>query len=65
MTFTNTQVEVTIPVQKIWDDANDQDRVRPADVTVNLLANGKETGKKVTLNKDNNWTYTWTELEKK
>ncbi|PNZ73827.1 Cna B-type domain-containing protein, partial [Mammaliicoccus stepanovicii] len=29
------------------------------------LADGKETGKTITLNESNNWTHTWTDLAEK
>ena len=34
--FTNTYEETTAKVVKIWDDANDQDGVRPEEITVIL-----------------------------
>ena len=50
-------------VTKVWND-NNSTADRPDSVTINLLANGKPTGKTAILNDDNNWTYTWTNLEK-
>jgi hypothetical protein len=50
-------------VTKVWNDSNST-ADRPDSVTINLLANGTATGKTVVLNDDNNWTYTWTNLEK-
>lgn len=59
--ITNTYLpkETAITVSKEWDDMNNQDGLRPVDVQVALLANGKETGETVTLNEANNWTATW------
>ena len=57
--------ETEVKVSKVWDDKNNQDGYRPEDVTVNLLADGKETGKTVTLSAANNWSHTWTKLDKK
>lgn len=47
--------QINIPVEKVWNDTNDQDGIRPETVTVTLKANGDDTGKKLTLSKDNNW----------
>lgn len=46
---------INIPVQKVWNDAGNQDGIRPASVTVTLYANGTSTGKSLTLNTSNNW----------
>ena len=64
-TVTNTHaVEKTaITVGKIWNDANDQDGVRPTVITVNLYANGTKIDTK-TLDASMNWSYTWTDLDK-
>ena len=56
--------ETEVKVTKVWDDADNQDGYRTADVTVNLLADG-EVIKTVKLSKENDWTYTWTKLDKK
>ncbi|MEI3413231.1 MAG: Cna B-type domain-containing protein [Blautia sp.] len=47
------------------DDSEKQDGKRPEGVEVELYANGNPTGKKVTLDKANQWTYTWEDLEEK
>ena len=50
-------------VRKVWDDAGDRDKIRPAQVTVNLLADGEiMEGKTVTLSAANNWRSTLREL---
>ncbi|MBR6442555.1 MAG: Cna B-type domain-containing protein, partial [Clostridia bacterium] len=49
---------------KVWDDEDDQDGYRPDDVTVNLLADGKIIDT-VTLSEENEWSYSWTKLDKK
>jgi len=51
-----------ISVEKIWDDANDQDGMRPASVQVQLYANGFKQGSPATLDDVNNWKSTWTNL---
>jgi len=65
-TVTNSYTPETteISVEKVWSDANNQDGKRPASVTVELLADGHSTGKTVTLNESNSWSYTWTDLAK-
>lgn len=56
-TITNAHVpEVTdLHVQKVWDDADNQDGIRPNALTVTLLANGNAVGS-VELSAANNWT---------
>ena len=63
--LTNTLDVINIPVEKVWDDADNQDGIRPDSVTFNLLANGVEvdeytltTEYKVEGN-NNKWAYTF------
>ena len=56
---------ISVNVEKIWEDNNNQDGYRPESINVQLLANGEEKGEQVTLNDENNWKYSWTELFKK
>ncbi len=58
-TLTNTHVPNLrdVRVQKIWDDNNDQLHMRPASLTVTLLANGQPI-QNVVLNAANNWSAT-------
>ncbi len=65
MDITNsyTPEQTSINVVKAWDDANNQDGIRPESITVKLLANGEETGKEVQLNEGNNWQADFTELD--
>ena len=58
---TYTQL-VDLAVEKVWDDANDQDGMRPDAVTVRLLADGQDTGKTLTLNADNGWKGSFSDL---
>lgn len=64
--ITNTHVpDVTkISVEKVWDDNNDQDGIRPAAIKVQLYADGKASGRTVELSENNNWKYTWNDLDK-
>ncbi len=57
-----TPGETGVTVTKAWDDANDQDGIRPASIQVQLAADGTAYGDPVALSADNNWTYTWTKL---
>ena len=60
---TYTQL-VDLAVEKVWNDADDQDGKRPETVTVRLLANGEEVaGKTLTLNADNGWSGSFTGLD--
>ena len=52
--------DVTHEVEKIWDDDNDRDGVRPEKLGVELIANG-ETIDTVDL-KGENWSYKWENL---
>ncbi len=60
--ITNTYNKMTeISVEKIWDDADNQDGIRPASITVRLMANGREAAE-ITLSEGNNWTDTVKDL---
>lgn len=56
----DTPSAVTRKVLKVWDDEAGSDR--PAEVVVQLLCDG-EVYDTVTLNAENNWRYTWSELD--
>ena len=58
---TVTQVKVT----KKWEDANNQDGLRPKEIQVQLYAGDQEVGEKVVLSSDNKWTHTFTKLPEK
>ena len=45
----------TIQVEKVWDDQNDNDAMRPEFVTVHLLADGEDTGLALTLDENSEW----------
>lgn len=49
-------------VEKVWDDKNDFDKIRPDSITVELLKNGASTGNIVELNKSNSWKHKWSDL---
>lgn len=62
-TVTNTPV-INFSVTKIWDDAENQDGIRPDLVTIMLVADNQETGKILVLNENNDWTGSFTNLDK-
>lgn len=50
-----------LAVSKNWE--NDTESDRPESITVHLYANGADTGKTLTLNKANNWSDSFEELD--
>ena len=64
VTITNSHTPATtsVSVTKAWVDGDNEDGVRPDSVTVQLKANGEPEGDVVTLNANNQWTYTWKDL---
>ena len=60
---TPTTIDVT--VKKVWDDADNQDGLRPTSITVRLLADGVDTGKTLTLDKNGSWQGSFTGLNEK
>ena len=62
-TVTNTYVPnmTEVNVTKVWDDANNQDGVRPVNVTVELFADGVKINETV-LSADNDWKFTFPNL---
>ena len=67
-TITNTHIpEITkVSVEKVWEDVDNQDGVRPGSVEVQLYKNGASMGVeyKATLS-ENTWSHTWESLPKK
>ena len=58
-----TPGKTSIPVTKTWNDSNNQDGLRPASVTVHLLADGADTGRTLVLSEENAWTGLFDDLE--
>ncbi len=56
--------ETELTVKKVWDDKKDENKKRPDSVKVTLYANGKSTGKTLTLSAANGWTGTFQNLAK-
>ncbi len=63
VTNTHTPGQTSISVSKVWNDRDNQDRIRPKSATIHLLADGKDTGKVLTLNGENQWTGSFTNLD--
>ena len=58
-TFVNDFKLISIDVEKVWKDSDDNDGIRPSEVVVELYADGKATGKKVTLSEKTEWKGTF------
>lgn len=52
---------LNVSVEKIWDDNNNQDNVRPSSIKVQLYKDGVAYGDSITLN-ESKLTHTWTKL---
>ena len=52
-----------ITVKKMWNDADNQDGIRPESITINLLANGIKIATK-TVTADDGWAWTFSDLAK-
>ena len=63
ITNSYTPGKTSVHVTKKWDDADDKEGKRPASVTITLYADGEKTDKTLVLNKENNWTGNFTELD--
>ena len=53
--------ETELTVNKIWNDGDNRDGIRPESVTIRLLADGTEVAFAV-LNAENNWKYTFANI---
>lgn len=62
----NYTIELTkyvLPVEKVWDDADNQDGKRPESVTIQLYRSGSPVrGKTLTLNAANGWYDVFTDI---
>lgn len=65
-TITNehTPEKTSVKGKKIWKDEENKDGIRPASITVKLLADGKETGQTATVSETSGWTYEFTGLDR-
>ena len=60
-TLTNRHIpeETAFAVLKEWDDADDEDGLRPESVVVQLFADDEPFGESVVLTEDDQWAYSW------
>ena len=65
LTNTHEPALTEMKVTKKWDDANDQDGLRPKSIQVQLYANDEKVGEPVELSADNKWTHTFSKLAEK
>jgi hypothetical protein len=65
ITNTHETEKTSVTVSKVWNDSDNADGARPEKVIVQLYANGTAvSGKTVTLSADNEWTATFSDLDK-
>ena len=62
LTNTYGPEKTEISVRKIWDDDNNSAGKRPAEIRVQLFAEGEAEGNPVILNEGNGWRHTWKDL---
>ena len=53
---------IDVEVTGKWEDEDNRDGTRPGSVNVTLYANGRETGRTVTLSEENDWSGTFDDL---
>ena len=63
-TITNKRTPETteVTVKKVWDDAKNQDGLRPTTITVHLLANGEKVQTAIVSGEGETWSHTFTNL---
>ena len=63
-TITNKRTPETteVTVKKVWDDAKNQDGLRPTTITVHLLANGEKVQTSTVSGEGETWSHTFTNL---
>lgn len=64
VTYTHSVAKTKVTVKNTWNDLNNVVDSRPSKLVVELYANGKSTGKRVTLTSANKWTATVSNLNK-
>ena len=62
----NTHIpeKINITVKKVWDDVENKDKIRPTEVSVELLKNGVRTGNIISIKEEGNWEYEFVGLDK-
>ncbi|WP_125768587.1 Cna B-type domain-containing protein [Lapidilactobacillus wuchangensis] len=64
ITNTHTPSQTSLVVRKIWQDDNNQDGLRPTNVLIQLMADGRATGTSIELNQANKWQANFERLAK-
>ncbi|HEM3705990.1 TPA: Cna B-type domain-containing protein, partial [Streptococcus suis] len=64
ITNTHTPEKINLSGQKVWNDNNNQDGIRPENITVELLANGEATGQTATASEATTWQYSFENLDR-
>lgn len=62
ITNKRTPETTTVTVKKVWDDAQNQDGLRPSTIKVHLLANGTEVQALDLTGEGDEWTHSFTDL---
>ena len=64
LTYKHIPAVVNVSARASWNDANNQDGIRPTDTLVQLYADGTALGDKVVIESNKEWTKTWSNLPK-
>ena len=59
ITNTHAPAQTDVTVTNVWDDAEDEDGLRPETVAVRLYADGAAVGEDVVLGENGIWSFTW------
>ena len=62
LTFTHKAAVTAVTATITWDDAENQDGIRPNTVNLQLKADGENVGDAIVVNANSNWTKTWSGL---
>lgn len=64
LTYKHIPAVVNVSARVSWNDANNQDGIRPTDTLVQLYADGTALGDKAVVESNKEWTKTWSNLPK-
>ena len=64
LTYKHIPAVVNVSARASWNDANNQDGIRPTDTLVQLYADGTALGDKAVIESNKEWTKTWSDLPK-
>lgn len=64
LTYKHIPAVVNVSARALWNDANNQDGIRPIDTLVQLYADGTALGDKAVIESNKEWTKTWSNLPK-